>query len=106
VYRVTIEQGPYAGEVSEGTTLHGAVHALRERCPGLTDSDVWWGYVEPDGTRHQCAVWGDHATNREPRELDEIHCRYCFKTLDGPDARYRYQMHHQRATCRADEVMG
>jgi hypothetical protein len=105
MYRVTIDAGPYAGRVQDGTTLEAAIDGLRRRCPGLTDADVWWSYATPDGQRHQCVTWGVYATGgRRDRALDALTCKFCRRTLTGPTARYEYVREHKHGGCLEHDV--
>jgi hypothetical protein len=93
MYRVTIEQGQYAGEVGVGTTLAAAVEGLLARCPGLTDG-VWWSWTDSNSPGVTCgarsftfAVGRPVAPDPEPG-----HCFWCGGLLD-PDDRAALKVH-------------
>jgi hypothetical protein len=99
MYRVTIEQGPHAGEVGVGTTLAAAIEGLLARCPDLVDG-VWWSWTDSNSPGVTCGARSfTFAVGRPVDEPDTLTCTYCHRTLSGPGAEDVYRLEHRGGGC-------
>lgn len=79
--RVSINSGPYRGEVQDGTTERAALDALRARCPGLMDRPTWWSSTQGGHTNTYPSWDWAHPEDVDDPEVSapprEARCQWC-----------------------------